>query len=378
VVSGLRPRPLSRRGFESVSRRPALHQTASSDRIRNRPLFVQDKILAGSAQAPPPSSDDFLDALAQNAKLDAEDRIDAEEKARLLFRLDQTIQNLRAIYLHGTTFTLAYRTNKRQARRIIDQNPGMQLWRMPETDEYANGYWGESMPGLDDEGKSEHEYAREFFERQSDLADLTCGHSKSWRDECDACRLGVGTSPEWNQEQANTALARLGLSVWEGKNEMVTWGLGGDGSILDAGADVRDRKKHDRKTGRTVNAPDSFEGPREDVSSYQGQAYSRPDPNYALGLEISDDPNRQQSDVEQPLKSLEAEEMLKFAYEDHAWNEAHEKINDSSTDGEVEIVTREAQDKIAAQSNVEEIDKIDLDSPSTYEKGLKESLSDTA
>lgn len=242
-------------------------EPASVERLKSRRLFVQEKVLNSTGQAPPSSSPEFLEALAEQKEIEAHDRQIVERKVRLLLGRDLTIPNLRAIYLHGTTFELAYRTSKRKQLRIFETTPGMYLWGYPEVDEYRDGYFGENLDTLSGHEKSELEYAREFLEGREELNGVTCEHGKSWRVECDACKIGdtLGFVAKWSLERANRALCKLGLSVWEGKNEMISWGLGGGGGILDSGEDNRDHRIRDRKTGRTINAPDSFEKNGEDA-----------------------------------------------------------------------------------------------------------------
>lgn len=347
-------------------------QPASVERLKSRRLFVQEKVLNGAAQAPPASSPDFLAAMAEQNEREAEDRQIVEQKALLLLRCDWTIRNLRAIYLHGTTFELAYCTNTRKRLHIFDTKPGMYLWDWPEVDEYSNGYFGENLDTLSSHEKSELEYARAFLEGRKELNGVICEHGKSWRVECDACKLGdtFGVVTNWNQERANRALCELGLSVWEGKNDMISWGLGGGGGILDAGEDNRDHRVRDRETGRTINAPDSFEkrGEEAEVPFLQGQAYSQPDPNYAADLAKADDPNRQQQDAKQNFNG--PDDFARLAAlencEEHIWNKAHERIKDSSSEKQVERIVAEAERELD-EDHGEKLDAIDGDEEAAKE-----------
>lgn len=282
--------------FRAVVKQP---QSASVERIKERPLFVERKDLPGLGQMPPAPSKEFSLAMAERNEREKAERSTAEQKLKLLFVLDRTIKNLRALYLHGTIFRFAY--NKRQASK----NLGMVLCGAPlfvEADDYEDEKFS-VFKVLDGEEKGEYDYAREYLEQQGELSGLTCEHGKSWRVECDACKLELPSEggENWDQERANRALAKLGLSVWEGKSKTeITWGRGGGSGVLDAGEDVRNSTR-DRKTRKQMNAADSYEKPGEDAPFAQGQTNSSRDPNYAEGLGASDDPNQQQVDAKQNL-----------------------------------------------------------------------------
>ncbi len=366
-------------GPTHASAKPVLTTRSASnvERVRNRPLLVEEKKPPGLGQAPPPPTEEFSNLMAEKKECKEKTCAEVEKQVDLLFKVGRrtggyavAFRNLRAIYLHGTTFELAYKLSPKKVNRILEQTPGMQISGYFEDDgwtEYEYGYFEHDPLEQLTHEKSDAEYAREYIDQQPGMNDLKCDHGKSFREECDLCKLACDgdTTATWNQEDANRALAELGHSVWAGKSKKeIPWGRGGSGGILDAGEDTRDRRTRDRKTGKKVNAPDSFERTKssDDESPFcHGQLDSNPDPDYtgkksgldcgkAAGSKLDDahDPNRQQVDAKQDLTSVDDQITALHETEERISEEAFEKTRESSSEGAAERVMEEAHRKIDA------------------------------
>jgi hypothetical protein len=335
---------------------------ASVERLKNRPLMCQEKQVA-PAQALPAESGEFAKAIAERQAQEAEWFRVVEEKTRSLVAQERTVRNLRAVYESGTTFKMQQTTARRRWRycsAIIEQNPGMFL----------------SSFGDGPNDRCEHEYACEFLERE--LADEVrpCEHGKSWREECELCfeDISLEEVASWDQKQANTILAKLGLSVWQGKQAVEShYGHGRTVEGIDAGS-------HDRRPRRKGNRPDSFEKRGEESPADSGQDNSQPDPDYGgakvgLGkaasapLDESDNPQTTtQADLVAELRpdplaepllrptrkiqnlTTDEEKYARLDAENNCAesiaNAAHQRIKESSTEAEVKRIVEAAKERI--------------------------------
>lgn len=219
-------------------------------RLKKRPLLVQEKTPTRPAQAPPPSRE-LSEAILAQCEADRAKREEWKAVINHLLKMELSVRNLRSVYLSG----------------------------MPFEAHVCRGGWPQWLrehPAclILDPGYSEFLVA--YIESLYSTETLNCRHGVSWREECGLCEAQIdGDLSGADTKEANTVLAKLGLSVWAGKQpDYLTT------SSADRRNDEGRRQSSHRKRPKG-NAPDSFEPAGEKSALNAGQTSSRRDPKYA-------------------------------------------------------------------------------------------------